>query len=376
MTSPPLSPPPPAGAARASGRFEGRDEDVYHARKFEELRRYALRTMLTLPPLIMGLWLWDWVIDAQAAPGTLGLRIGMAACLLPCILALRSEKVGALGFTFILYAGVLGTEVFWLAILRRLEGGLVYHIDGYMYYVLGLLVIGLPLRFWDNVVGLSLALIVPDVAAMAGLLPGFSYAKYNTLILPAGALSLYAMWAFDRLYRRLFSYQRDVERLAGEDPLTGIANRRQFMASGAQMFDRAKRYKRPASLLVMDLDHFKTINDKYGHAAGDAVLQAAASLLSAHRRGPDVPARLGGEEFAILLPETELPGAVAFAESLRTALEAMRIPIPDTDQELAITMSVGVAQYLPTDESLDLLLHRGDAALYRAKKNGRNQVAH
>ncbi|MSR07013.1 MAG: hypothetical protein EXR93_08115 [Gemmatimonadetes bacterium] len=163
MTTPSQSTP------RGSGRFEGPDEDTYHTRKFEELRRYSLRTMYTLPPLIMGLWLWDWVIDATAAPGTLLLRIGMAACLLPCIFALRSEKVGALGFTFLLYACVLGTVAFWLAILRRLDGGLVYGIGGSMYWVLGMLVIGLPLRFWDNVVGLTLALVVPDIAALSGL---------------------------------------------------------------------------------------------------------------------------------------------------------------------------------------------------------------
>lgn len=144
----------------------------------------------------MGLWIWDWAIDPRAAPDTLGLRLGMAACLVPCIVALQSQRVGAKAFTILLYASVLATEVFWLAILRRLDGGLIYGIGGYMYYVLGVLVIGLPLRFRDNVLGLTVVLLVPDLAAAGGWLPGFSYAKYNALIVPAGGLSLFTFWAF------------------------------------------------------------------------------------------------------------------------------------------------------------------------------------
>jgi diguanylate cyclase (GGDEF)-like protein len=364
--------PPP----RASGRFEAAEEDIYHVRKFEELRRYTQRTMLTLPPLIIGLWAWDWVIDPAAAPHTLLLRVGMAACLLPCVVALRWRRVGLVSFTVLLYACALSTEVFWLAILRRLEGGLVYGIGGYMFYVLGLLVISLPLRFRDQVIGLSVVLLAPNAAALAGFVPGFLFAKYNTLILPAGGLSLFTLWAFDRLYRRIFMYERGVERLASEDPLTGIANRRQFVLAGAQLLESVVRYQRPASVLVIDLDHFKAINDRYGHAAGDAVLQATARLLGEHRRGADVAARLGGEEFAMLLPETDAAGATAFAERLRAALEAMRIPVPTAPPGgVGMTMSVGVASCSAGDTALDAVLRRADEALYRAKRDGRNRVA-
>src|SRR5574341_582067 len=131
-----------------------------------------------------------------------------------------------------------------------------------------------------------------------------------------------------RLYRRTSGYQRDIEQLAGEDALTGMANRRQFMVAGTQLLERVHRYGRPASLLVMDLDHFKSINDRYGHAAGDVALQAAARLLREHQRGADLAARLGGEEFAMLLPETDLDGAAALAERLRAGCEALRLDVP------------------------------------------------
>jgi diguanylate cyclase (GGDEF)-like protein len=361
--------------ARASGRFGGTEEALYHLRKFDELRRYTLRTLLTLPPLILGLWVWDWAIDPLAAPRTLGLRVGMAACLLPLIGVVRSGRVGPRGYTVLLYGSVLSTQVFWLAILLRLQQGLEYGIGGYMYYVLGMLVVGLPLRFWDNVIGLSVSLLTPNLIALAGLLPDFSYARYNTLILPAGALSLFTLWAFDRLYRRTFSYQRDIEHQAAEDALTGIANRRQFMTVGKRLFEEFRRYQRPAGVLLIDLDHFKSVNDRHGHAAGDTVLQATARLLDELRRVPDLPARLGGEEFALLLPETDPAGAVAIAERLRAGLERLQISVPGPPETVVtMTMSVGVAVCVPGDQSLDAVLRRADHALYRAKDAGRNRV--
>lgn len=366
----------PETLPRLSGRFPEPEESAYHTRKFEELRRFAFRAYLALPPLIVGLWVWDWTVDPVNAPRTLWLRIGMAACLVPCLLALR-WGMALRPFTALQYASVVATQVFWIAILRRLDGGLVYGIGGYMYYALGMLVIGLPLRFRDNVLGLSLSLLVPDLAGAAGWLPGFSYARYNTLVLPAGGLALFVLWAFDRLFRRTFNYQRNVERMAGEDALTGLPNRRQFMRAGEQMFDSVRRYGRSASVLIIDLDHFKAVNDRYGHAAGDAVLRAAAGLLLQRERGADLPARLGGEEFAILLPETDLEGATAVAERLRAACEAMRVTVPGgLWSGLAVTMSLGVATCEPEDKSFEDLLRRADATLYRAKHEGRNRVEH
>jgi diguanylate cyclase (GGDEF)-like protein len=378
VTPSPDTPPPDNSAAlpRLSGRFPEPDESAYHVRKFEELRRFTFRAYLALPPLVLGLWVWDWAIDPLNAPRTLVLRLGMAACLVPCILALR-WAMPLKAFTFLQYASVLATQVFWLAILRRLDGGLVYGVGGYMYYALGMLVIGLPLRFRDNVVGLTAALLAPDLVAAAGWLPGFSYARYNTLVLPAGGLSLFVLWAFDRLFRRTFNYQRSVERMAGEDALTELPNRRQFMKAGEQMFDSVRRYGRSASVLVIDLDHFKAINDRYGHAAGDAVLRATAGLLKQHERGADLPARLGGEEFAILLPETDLDGAVVLAERLRAACEALRVTVPGgVWTGLTVTMSVGAATCDPEDKTFEDLLRRADATLYRAKHEGRNRVEH
>lgn len=126
---------------------------------------------------------------------------------------------------------------------------------------------------------------------------------------------------------------------------------------------------------MIDLDHFKSINDRYGHAAGDVALQAAARLLREHQRGADLAARLGGEEFAMLLPETDLDGAAALAERLRAGCEALRLDVPGGALTgVRVTMSVGAVSCGVDDKSLDDVLRRTDAALYRAKHAGRNRV--
>lgn len=155
------------------------------------------------------------------------------------------------------------------------------------------------------------------------------------------------------------------------DQLSGLLNRRGFESAAAQLLVRARRQRMPATLVVADLDHFKAVNDNFGHAAGDRVIVAFAELLrqAAGRRG--LAARLGGEEFAVLLPATDLAAARLFAEGMRTAF-ATGI-IADVPERLRTTASFGVAS-LSGDEALDSLMRRADEALYRAKASGRDGV--
>lgn len=132
------------------------------------------------------------------------------------------------------------------------------------------------------------------------------------------------------------------------------------------------RYRRPISLLILDVDHFKRINDTFGHPAGDAVLKALASLLRSTVRGADLVARLGGEEFVVLLPETPLTGAVEIAQRLRRQVETMIVEWQSTPIEVRI--SVGVAACPECTSSPGALLDAADAALYASKRAGRNQV--
>lgn len=162
--------------------------------------------------------------------------------------------------------------------------------------------------------------------------------------------------------------------LAVQDPLTGLANRRAFNQAFSRAWQRCRRAGLPVCLLSIDLDHFKQLNDTYGHPAGDACLKWVAKMIRRHaRRSEDFGARVGGEEFALLLPETSLEVAQQIAEQLRQAIA--RQNGKQGSSEVSITASIGVVGAIPTREMKpDMLIAAADVALYAAKRNGRNRV--
>lgn len=161
-------------------------------------------------------------------------------------------------------------------------------------------------------------------------------------------------------------------RLATTDPLTGLNNRRSFEEIADREFKRAKRYGNPLAALMLDIDWFKQVNDNHGHAAGDDVLKAVARAITDTLRETDLAGRLGGEEFAALLPETEAKGAHEVAERLRHAVAEAAITAGG--MQLQVTASIGVAARNDKDTDLASLLKRADEALYKAKQSGRNRV--
>lgn len=156
------------------------------------------------------------------------------------------------------------------------------------------------------------------------------------------------------------------------DPLTGCYNRRQFMELAAKEIRRAWRYDTSFCLIMIDIDHFKRVNDTHGHAFGDEVLKVMALTCKQTLRDSDIFARYGGEEFIILLPQTDLPGGMIVAERLRKNIEDLRVPLPD-GVPFHFTISLGIVSSGATDD-LDELIKRADSALYAAKEGGRNQV--
>jgi len=162
-----------------------------------------------------------------------------------------------------------------------------------------------------------------------------------------------------------------VKRQAVTDELTGLANRRSFRESLENELLRAERFGNPLSVIVADLDDFKTVNDRFGHQTGDLVLAAFAEVLRNRIRTVDLAARLGGEEFAILLPGTDVPGAEALGENLRAAVADLAVPVGES--EIRLTASFGVAAY-PQTHTADELLSAADLALYSAKRQGKDRV--
>ena len=165
-----------------------------------------------------------------------------------------------------------------------------------------------------------------------------------------------------------------LEQLALHDPLTGLANRRKFTERFEYDMARAVRARTPLSLLMVDIDHFKSINDRHGHVAGDACLKALAGLLSGSVRAVDLVARFGGEEFVVLQPEMSADQSLVAAERMRSQVEAHPVGIGGGAPPLAVTISVGAATSAGAALALEDLIARADEAVYRAKRAGRNQV--
>lgn len=162
-------------------------------------------------------------------------------------------------------------------------------------------------------------------------------------------------------------------RLAATDPLTGALNRREFTSLADQESQRSNRYNRPLSIMMLDLDHFKKLNDTYGHAAGDKALQRFTTLCCNALRTVDVFGRWGGEEFVTLLPETDVEGAVIIAERLRKLVSQNMLVY--NNQTISFTTSIGIAQYRSGEVSVEGPLSRADSAVYDAKKAGRNRIS-
>lgn len=221
------------------------------------------------------------------------------------------------------------------------------------------------------IVGLS-QVITSGLAFMQG--PGGDqvyrdlYMHFNFMTLPAG----YTGMAVFVIFMLASDLSAEMKELAVRDQLTGLLNRRGFGEHGAAAYSFSRRSGRQVSVIMTDVDRFKDINDEFGHAAGDAALRHFADILRVGRRGEDVLARVGGEEFALVLPGANLERAMDIAETLCTDLE--RAPLDIDGEKLEMTASFGVATISVKDNNITDIVMRADRALYRSKRAGRNRV--
>ncbi len=212
---------------------------------------------------------------------------------------------------------------------------------------------------------------------LLGIIDIMSYAPHRYTRTDMDMLGMFATQAAIAI-RNARLYNK-VEQIAVTDELTGLLNRRGFLQLGEREFERAVRFNRPLAALMFDLDHFKQVNDTYGHPAGDQVLRALTACFRQNTRGIDVVGRYGGEEFVLLLPETPLPEALQIAERLRESIAALSVPVCQLNGDslvvdVRITVSIGVAVVAPAIRKLSVLIELSDQAMYRAKASGRNCV--
>jgi diguanylate cyclase (GGDEF)-like protein len=311
----------------------------------------------------------------------------LGICLVvPLFFAFRSPEPHAQDLArpaFTLSALLLTLGLCWLAFV---------HLPQSRYLILPLL---LFFAFCSGLRGLSAALLIISISSAAATSRGYgpfvertsamSYATLVSFLLCLLPPFHYIQAVMRELRthrnklesrvrertRELESANRRLREIANTDELTGVRSRRRLLEIGEREVERALRYGRPLALLALDIDHFKRINDGYGHAVGDEVLRELTRELQSRLRQGDRLGRMGGEEFEILLPETGLPEAVRTAEKLRAGISASEIET--SAGRLRITVSFGVAALGP-GEGLDQALRRADKALYKAKQAGRNRV--
>ncbi len=394
MTATPTHPSPPPTPALSAWRAEfihPADEHAFRTSVQHSMAR-QLRVALALwAGLLLLFALPDLQVLGAASPlfwQLLAYRGAMAALLLGAAGVLRRQPHWATDGRLVAWIAVIGYPFYFLLFhvredVRIWTVGMVMFMQFCMFLFLpGRVVAFVPVAVF-GVVGslLSFVLLGRPPATLLGLA--------FLLTLPA-LVGYVAAARLQRVQRQEFALrqrlsetnaalqaeiaqrielQAELERQATTDPLTGLVNRREFSRRFALDLARTQRDASPLSLVLIDLDHFKRINDQYGHAAGDAVLRTLAQLSHGCFRSIDTVGRLGGEEFAVLLPGADLQCAAQAAR--RLAQRLAETPVEHDGQCIVAGMTAGVAQRLPSEDSLDSLLQRADLALYAGKQAGR-----
>lgn len=314
----------------------------------------------------------SFLADSREALGVMWLlRLGAALLLGSSGWILRKNRGGWGPARLTLYLGILSFLALaanYIVLTDHLE------LAGFtmVFFFLGVHALGPLLRMGDFLlasVGCLLAaatlMLLSDLRVEDYLLAGF-------FAVPLQFFLGLALVTSQRAAAEQYDLARQNFLFSALDTMTQLLNRRTWYEQAGSCLRSRARHQGTLAFLMLDIDHFKRFNDTWGHDCGDIVIREVASQLVAGTRGQDVVGRLGGEEFGILLPETELPGAVETAERIRHSVESLSLRYGS--QELTVTVSIGVAAVRVDREDLDVLVKQGDEALYQAKKAGRNRT--
>ena len=344
------------------------------AEQFESRRRRMLSNADPAPLLWLALGvllfnLWDRWLQASVAQSTLSIRLGCSALLLACYLLLRKRPIAErLGVWLYATAFLIGEWGISLAVLR-LDQGFELGMPSVLLFPLALAFY--PLRpsgyLLINACGATGLLLILWQSGI-GAVPTINFFLLYGLSTWTGSIALRVL---RRQQLRLFQLEQRHAESARTDVLTGLANRRSLEQAGVEAVQQAHRLGHPLSLLMLDLDHFKTINDRFGHDVGDRALCHAARQFQTALREQDLLGRWGGEEFVALLAGADLEQAKAIAQRCIDSLAEGSLQLAD-DEALVLGVSMGVASLRPV-EGFDTLVRRADAALYRAKQSGRGR---
>jgi len=355
------------------------DEQAYRDQKYEVLRPWMIFAAAMGCISGVGFWAWDWTIDPVGAANTVGLRLVMGLLALP-ILGYYVAGAHRGGAAWVGILSVAGLDVCFSLILERLDGGFPVGVGGYLYFF----IMGPLTGIGYGIIQLSIVAVVmavtPVVVHLIGLAPNLPLGIYTATIVPAAGIMISIAVVFDNLARRAYCYRLAIEALATRDPLTGVSNRRHFLQEGRRHLALSRRHGHPLSVVMIDVDRLKFVNDHYGHNAGDAVLIHTVKAVRGVLRHTDEFARIGGDEFAVLAPMTTADQAANLAERIRETLALDPVDLPDPVRavdNVFVSVSMGVAEnsMVPEDGDFGDLLKWADKGAYVAKRKGRNRVA-
>jgi diguanylate cyclase (GGDEF)-like protein len=284
---------------------------------------------------------------------------------------------------FMTMGAILAGEALFSEILNRLDGGMTYGHGGYLIFLYSPLLLLAGYSSLLNLVYLILAAALPQALALWGLMPGFQHSHYAVLIWPTTATMMLGQLAYSYSYWRRRRSESALQLALITDPLTGAYNRRHFAPMMQREVAQACRSRGRLSLLMLDIDNFKCINDTHGHPIGDQVICALAVICLQGAREGDVVARMGGEEFAVLLPDAGITQAVQVAERIQREVVAAEIPSATSgagtgagarETPVHFTVSIGIAELQSNTMTEEGLVKAADAAMYQAKAAGRNRI--
>lgn len=355
-----------AGQVEGKAAARGAGDGAFRAARMAALAEINVTTYPLSAAMIMLFSWWDWFVDPANWKSALLIRgVGSTVIVATGLVQRYSKRIDwAVAIARIRYtAGVLAVA----GALAVLDQGYVVGVAGLIAVMLSGPYIALDRR--DLLLLNVLPVVVIGAVMYAAGLDRFAVINAWVFIALAIAVSLLLARVFEAANRRAFALEQQLMREARTDALTGLLNRRALEEFAQLELKRGDRFATPLSAILCDIDHFKSINDRDGHAAGDRVIRAVGERLRAELRETDAFGRWGGEEFIAILPDTPAAAAQVLAERMRAAIEAG----PVGDGGPRVTVSLGVAQRAPGGE-WDLLVKAADEALYRAKAQGRNRV--
>lgn len=347
-------------------------------RLWERTIPYIRQALLIAALLFLAFMGWDRLVNPDREISTLAERLLTAAFFTGSYTLIAGTRIGRRFVAVIYIVNVLVATVMSMWVLLKLPGG--YELGHSSFLIITMVVMIIGPRLPVSVPLVLLSLVIPNAGVFlllgagvetAGMPEPGAAAALAAIHIGAAVLAVALIVVHDRLQRRILLDNVQLEQLAGTDPLTTLQNRRQLQAEFNRERARQRRHKQLIGVLELDIDHFKRVNDTHGHGVGDEVLRALARRWRSLIREVDVLARIGGEEFVVLVPETDYDGATELAERLRTGTASQ--PVTTSAGDLDITVSVGIALAAPGQGGLDNVLGRADQALYQAKRSGRNR---